>query len=74
MGSSAEVKRIVKRLDSQETVLVVTTPDFWSQRPNKILRSQDGGANFQEVRDLGTYRGDLWTPRDAVGSSLPARG
>ncbi len=63
-------RRLLKTGGTGETVFVLTDdPNQWSTQPSitRLLRSTDRGATFQEVRDLGGYRGDIWTPRDAEG-------
>ncbi len=63
-------RRLLKTGDTQETVFLLTdNPNQWSSQPSisRLFRSTDRGSSFQEVRDLGGYRGDIWTPRTAEG-------
>ena len=32
-----------------------------------LMRSDDGGASFENIFDMGSYEGDLWAPRDGGG-------
>lgn len=60
LGSVHGVRRVLTTSDGGSAV-------FLLRRRNsgyKLLRSRDALASFQEVYDLGTFPGDLWTPRD----------
>ena len=63
LGSPEEVRRVLTLTDGSEaTFLVLRRGDrTW------VSRSTDGLASFDEVADLGVFRGDLWAPRDGGG-------
>lgn len=65
LGSPDEVRRVLTLTDGSETVFLVLREGERSW----VARSTDGLGSFEEVADLGGFRGDLWAPRDG-GSRL----
>jgi hypothetical protein len=69
-GILGRPRRLLKTGNAGETVFLVTDePNQWWNEASttRLYRSQDLGASFQLVRDLGEYRGDIWTSRIADG-------
>jgi len=64
LGSLHEVRRLLH--DQDGTVYLVG--HHWDE--GTLFRSLDGGASFEEVLDLGAYRGDVWGPRTGDGGVL----
>jgi photosystem II stability/assembly factor-like uncharacterized protein len=56
-----ENRRLIARPD--DAVFLISCS--WSRCA--LLRSEDRGASFEEILDLGSYEADLWTPRDQTG-------
>jgi photosystem II stability/assembly factor-like uncharacterized protein len=59
-----QVRRIARMTDGSDTVFVVGGPT----NNYGIWRSQDGGASFTRVYDLGAWLGDVWVPRTGSGT------
>ena len=69
-GLEGRPRRLLRLDDAQETIFAIADqPNHWVSTPGttRLYRSQDRGTSFQLVRDLGSYRGDLWTPRTGLG-------
>jgi photosystem II stability/assembly factor-like uncharacterized protein len=69
-GTVGRPRRLLKTGDAGETVFVITDdPNQWwsGTSTTRLYRSQDLGASFQLMRDLGEYRADIWTSRTAEG-------
>lgn len=66
------VRRVAQATDGGERVYLVSRRWVWTgvwEQHHAIHRSTDGGRNFTTVRELGTYGGDLFVPRDG-GATL----
>lgn len=62
-ASMTSFKRLLMMDDSGHTLfLVAREGNKW-----KLFRSTDQGASFHIMRDMGSYKADIWTPRDALG-------
>jgi MYXO-CTERM domain-containing protein len=60
MGEPTGCRRVLTTSDGGHTVfMVLRYGDF-----SALLRSTDRAATFEQVYDLGDYRGAVWAPRD----------
>jgi hypothetical protein len=70
-GVFGRVRRLLAVGDAGETVFAIADlPNNWScggPTSTRLLRSQDRGATFVQVRDLGGSRADIWTSRTGSG-------
>jgi len=69
-GIMGRPRRVLKVGDPAETVFLITDdPNHWwsGASTTRLYRSQDLGASFTEIRNLGGYRADIWTSRVANG-------
>ena len=63
LGAPTTVQRLLKKSDGSQLLFLISYQDgSWA-----LSRSQDKGASFEAIYDLGPFRGDLWTPRDGAG-------
>ena len=59
LPSLAAGRRLKVTTDGSEVVFFLAKANSW-----KLFRSEDTGASFQEIVDLGSVQGDFWLPRD----------
>ena len=65
VGTSWGIRRLLLKSDGSDVLFLVTQD--WGG--TSLLRSTDQGQSFTQIRDLGSYLGDVWTPRDG-GSDI----
>lgn len=70
VGVPSEVRRVASSTDGSGAVFVVTVEDSHT----RVQRSTDGGLSFEQVADLGGYRGDIFVPRDGSSRIFLAAG
>ncbi len=62
VGTPSEVRRLITTSDGTFIPFLVVR----SGGTTRVLRSLDNARSFDVVADLGSYRGDVWTPRDGA--------
>jgi photosystem II stability/assembly factor-like uncharacterized protein len=61
VGVAQSVRRLVATSEGSYALFLVYRD---SGGTNTVYRSEDGGASWVSVFDMGSYEGDLWAPRD----------
>lgn len=67
LNSLVDTMRILVLKDAVHTVLIVGRGPTSTGTQWNLYRSTDGGGSFSRVREMGQFRADIWTPRDALG-------
>lgn len=63
ISQGGSIRRMLATPGPSPTAFVLARPgSSW-----RLYRSTDAGQSFTQVRNLGSYAGDLWTTRDAPG-------
>ena len=62
-GNPNEVRRITTTTDGSRAIFIMAR----GHSGTRLHRSLDEGQSFQVVADLGSYRGDVFVPRDGGG-------
>ncbi len=65
VGDPRTIRRLLQKSDGSQLLYLILE----DSEGVELLRSSDKGASFQLIYDLGSYRGDIWTPRTG-GSNL----
>jgi MYXO-CTERM domain-containing protein len=60
LGSTWSTLRTLTTSDGSELIFLLLGADDTYQ----LFRSEDGGASFESIYDLGAFAGDVWMPRD----------